>query len=151
MYFMAALLSVHTLLLIIPSNDKVLDSIHKFANNLIVIDIITVISFLYMPAFWIGNHRFKENNSSNIGAERFASAFIYGVNIPFLVAFAAIMFLSFTSPITTFPTTNPEIFLAGAIAFLIYSSTAASIAVDHYARPFLVESSICQAATSGQK
>jgi len=74
---------------------------------------------------------FKKNNPDNLGIGLFTQAFIYGANLPFIMAFTAVLLISFFGQ-------EDSPFLVGAFTFLIYSSTAANIFMDRYARPFLL-------------
>jgi hypothetical protein len=148
MYFVAVILTIHTTLLFAPlicqqGHDRC-DYLQEITNSTGVTIGITVISTMYLVAFFFGNREFEKRNKGNIAVERFAGAFIYGANIPFIIAFLVILFTLFALQI--FPDFHAEshTFLAGAVAFLIYSSTAANLCVDHYARPFLTADQIAR-------
>lgn len=153
MTVVATILTAHTAFLFvplcsIPATPDGTNPLLPFAKLMCswkITHLLAIVAFLYMPWFLFGNWRFQRNNQGIIEIERFTNAFIYGTNIPFIAAFFVIMFISIMV-ISVFPRwqlnlyvghDESEVFFAGAMAFLIYSSTVASICIDHYARPFL--------------
>lgn len=147
MVLITIILTIHTAALMIPdpySPDKtkfaqLLAGMGAFAHNEYWLYTIGIAAFLYMPAFLCGNFRFISKNKGNLGVECFSNAFIFGVNLPSIAAFIIIIAISYYAH-DIFK--EPGTFLAGSIAFLIYSSTAACICIDHYARPFLSASAV---------
>lgn len=93
-------------------------------------------SCLYLFLFFVGNVLFILDNPGNWGIAKFATAFILGANLPFMLASLAIGFVAGMSWWRDFAP-EPETFLVGAVTFLVFSSTAANIFIDGFARPFL--------------
>ena len=147
MVVITIILTLHTVTLMVPYPSSFvcgdadfasfLDSVSRFVHGKLCFHLVEVIAFLYMPAFLIGNYDFMRKNPDNIGVERFSKAFVFGVNAPSIFALVIIIL---TSLLVIDDSKKQEIFLSGSIALLVYSSTAASIYIDHYARPFLAAS-----------
>lgn len=102
------------------------------SHSFIILYAVSILSFLYMPFFWIANGISMRSHRGHLGRRRFCQAFIYGVNVPSIIAFAVVL----TIPLFT-PDEPPEGFVSGAIAFVVFYSTAAALCVDYYAQPFL--------------
>lgn len=96
---------------------------------------VNVVAFAHMFFFTIHNLYLLweyRHEASHLGTRLFAQAFLFGVNIPSIVAFAVILALynlNFAK--------EPELFLNGAIGLLIFASTAASVCVDRFAEIFI--------------
>jgi len=109
---------------------------HPLAHNRITLFIVAALSSAYLFVFYYANKTFKNDNPGNWGIEKFSEAFMEGANLPFMVAIVCVGFLASLSPFYDLgPQTDA--FLVGAVTFLIFSSTAANVLVDGYARPFL--------------
>jgi hypothetical protein len=102
------------------------------SHSLLALYGVSIASFWYMPIFWIANHFYMRSDQDNLGLTRFCQAFIYGVNAPSLIAFAAVLLIPLFNP-----DEPPKTFVSGAVAFLVFYSTAAILCVDYYAQPFL--------------
>lgn len=102
-------------------------------HNLGVLYGVSVISFIYMPIFWYQNCKLMRDDPNNLGLRRFCQAFIYGVNVPTVFAFVVVLIISLC--LLKEP---PDQFVTGAVALLVFFSTAGSICIDYYAKPFLV-------------
>lgn len=96
--------------------------------------IIAALSSAYLLFFVLANYRIIRAHSDDIGILTFTRAFLYGANLPFIIGmllvFAIVILLLHLG-------IDPNSFLVGSITFLVFSSMAASVCVDLYARPFL--------------
>jgi hypothetical protein len=114
----------------------------SWASNPWAFGLVAVFSCAYLFLFFWGNLLFVLDNPENWGITKFATAFMLGANLPFMLASVAIGFIAFLSWWHDFAP-QPETFLVGAVTFLVFSSTAANIFIDGFARPFLAVG--CQA------
>jgi hypothetical protein len=110
---------------------------YQLARDPLVTMIIATMSCLYLAGFLAGNVSFKRANPDNWGVKKWSDAFIWGANVPFLLAFLGVLLVFTLSHWTGYFGTQLESFLVGAVTFLVLSSAAANIFIDGYARPFL--------------
>ena len=94
--------------------------------------IITALSVSYFPLFWVANVQFMNHNPNDAQVRRFARAFIFGVDIPFIVSYLSMQAISPFLALKEQP-----LFFAGGVAFSVYYSTAASLSIDWLLRPTL--------------
>jgi hypothetical protein len=105
--------------------------------------LVAAASCAYLFFFFVGNLLFVLDNPENWGIKKFATAFMLGANLPFILGSIAIGFVAVLSAWRDF-VPEPESFLVGAVTFLVFSSTAANIFIDGFARPFLaVDKVLC--------
>lgn len=137
MYVATGALCIHFPIMIfasVPTEHTFIKIVYSFVSSEGCLLFIDILAFLYMFIFLYENRQLIKKRSNDRGALLFARAFIFGVNLPSIVAFVLLLFI-YAFIRNTFK--HPDIFLAGCLSFLTYSSTAASICVDHYVRPFV--------------
>ena len=95
------------------------------------LEFVTVLSFLYMFLFLLQNIYIVWKTTPDLGLKLFIEGFIFGVNIPSILAFVLIILMYEVTRVE-----NSELFLNGGTALLVFISSAASICIDHYGKPF---------------
>ena len=95
---------------------------------------IAFLSSAYLFFFCYANYRVTEERADDFGITRFAQAFMYGANLPFIIGTIFVIVVFFIPSVLG---EHRNSFLVGSITFLVFSSMAASICIDAYARPFL--------------
>jgi hypothetical protein len=103
---------------------------------------IAFMSWFYLALFFFANRTIQQKNQKNLGISRFTQAFIYGANLPFIAGALVITTIFPIPAVSKVFGADPDAFLVGSITFLVFSSVAANICVDIYARPFLKVNSI---------
>src|SRR3970282_682749 len=106
-------------------------------RNIFFVSFLAIVSFLYMGMYWSQHQTVINDNPNQPGIERWASAYIYGVDLPSIIALSLIIFISLLSHFQNTFVGDPRTFLEGGIALLVFSSTAATICIDHFTFPFL--------------
>jgi hypothetical protein len=94
--------------------------------------VMTFISFIYMFIFFGQNIYSNYFSTINTSTRLFNGAFLFGVNIPSIIAFCLILAMYAFNLVD-----HPDIFLHGAVALLIFTSTAGAICIDYYAQPLV--------------
>jgi uncharacterized Tic20 family protein len=143
MVVMAVVLAIQAVMLYAASDPTNLHGNLGAIIKLVALDpwavhIISLAAFAYMGIFLANNMLFRHRNRYDLGVNLFTSAFIYGTNIPFLLAFLVLWLTTIPGFVHFYGSQDQcDVFFAGAVAFLVYSSTVASVCIDHYARPLL--------------
>jgi hypothetical protein len=121
--------------------------VHQVIYNHYAEPIIALLSSAYLVLFFFANQHIKKQHPNNIGIMRFTEAFMYGANLPFIVGSAVILAIFVVPQTSEVLGEHGDSFLVGSITFLVFSSMAASVCIDIYARPFLkVDGVLCRHA-----
>lgn len=92
---------------------------------------VAFLSFLYMFVFLFQNIYYLQSKRGELNTKLFVEAFLFGVNIPSILAFISVIALY-----GLLPGDHSIVFLSGATALLVFVSSMSSACIDHYAHRF---------------
>ena len=92
-------LTIYTIFLgFIPlMRENVAQYLGCWLRNIFFVSFLAIVSFLYMGMYWRQHQTVINDNPNQPGIERWASAYIYGVDLPSIIALSLIIFISLLS------------------------------------------------------